>query len=149
MSGFAGLTLLFVLKEPCSASSHGPAHCCVHSFLLWQGNPADPSRVICALHHLPPSSTLSGINVTEPKEKRLIHPVSCLVPQLLLEGDFAERSNLSHKAKTGETERSGSVQITQCQAGPGVQFLQADLFQLSCFPWGCELPEDPSLLCPT
>lgn len=40
-----------------------------------------------------------------------MRPVSCPVLQLLLEGDTPECPDLSHKAKTGDTERSGTVHI--------------------------------------
>lgn len=40
-----------------------------------------------------------------------MHPVSCPVLQLLLEGDTPDCPNLSHKPQTGETERSGTVHI--------------------------------------
>lgn len=67
-----------------------------------------------------------------------MHPVSCPVLQLLLEGDTPECPKLSHKAKTGVTESSGTIRI---DTTPGwVQFLQADLFQLSGFPWDLWAP---------
>lgn len=113
--------------------------------MLGQGNPADPPQVICL--HLAMHFTVSYCHLINRALTSLSQKDSSRCAQFLAQccnccwkGTPQSAQTSPIKPKLGTQKGLGLSISTSCQAGPGVQFLQADLFHLSCFPWGFWAP---------